>query len=139
MAKIVTKYIPPTDYKGSKVLAKFQDGKKLHQLTVGFHCGLCPHITAASRLVEKIGGTWADWSTCYRIVRVFEDGHDRQVLRTGLTLEAAQEWCQDPETSSSTCTSQEGLKRLRDWGRWFDCHEEDGWTNNQQPTTSKGA
>lgn len=131
MAKIVTKYIRPTDYKGAKVQATLL-GRKRRQITVGFHSGLCPHITAASRLVEKIGGTWSDWSTCYRIVRVFEDGHPRQVLRTGLTLEAAQEWCQDPETSSSTCTSQEGLKRLRDWGRWFDCHEESGWTNTNE-------
>ena len=39
----------------------------------------------------------------YKIVRKFFKGED-EVIETGLTLEEAQEHCQDPETSSKTCT-----------------------------------
>jgi hypothetical protein len=58
----------------------------------------------------------------YKVVRFFEEGGNRVVAR-GLTLEEAKAHCNDPETSSSTCTSAEGKRRTRDRGRWFD-----GWT-----------
>ena len=45
--------------------------------------------------------------------------------RRGLTLEQAQAHCKDPETSSSTCTSEEGLGRTRMYGPWFDGYEEE--------------
>jgi len=58
----------------------------------------------------------------YKIIRGFFDG-DREVIATGLTLAEAKEHCQNPETSSRTCsdeTAQEvGIGRV-----WFDGFEE---------------
>jgi hypothetical protein len=56
----------------------------------------------------------------YKIIRHFETSGRRLTIKTGLTLELAQEHCNDPETSSSTCTSAEGKRRTRRCGRWFD-------------------
>ena len=55
----------------------------------------------------------------YKIVRFFQDG-DREIIERGLTLEEAQEHCQDPETSSSTATSPRAVERTERRGRWFD-------------------
>ena len=42
----------------------------------------------------------------YQIVRFFseEDSGEEEVIKTGLSLEEAQEHCKNPETSSSTAT-----------------------------------
>ena len=55
----------------------------------------------------------------YEIVRNFSRGGKRTVV-TGLTLEQAQTWCQDPETSSSTCTKPSNVGRTRVMGPWFE-------------------
>ena len=47
-----------------------------------------------------------------------------ELIKHGLTLEEAQEHCSDPETSSSSCTSEEGLERTEKRGPWFDCYYE---------------
>jgi hypothetical protein len=62
----------------------------------------------------------------YKIVRYFADPnkHARTVMR-GLTLEEAQEHCNDPETSSRTCTSTTGKARTRKHGAWFDGYTEE--------------
>lgn len=60
----------------------------------------------------------------YRIVRMYFRGN-RRVIESGLTLEQAQAHCQDPETSSSTCTSAKGRERTRAMGPWFDGYEEE--------------
>ncbi len=54
----------------------------------------------------------------YRIVRKFFKGESRE-MKTGLTLEEAVEHCEDPETSSSTCTNN------TEGGDWFDCYYEE--------------
>lgn len=59
----------------------------------------------------------------YNIVRYYQTGGSA-VVRSGLTLEEAQAWCKDPETSSSTCTSEEGKARTRERGPWFDGYTE---------------
>lgn len=68
----------------------------------------------------------------YKIIRMFSDIDSRdhidnrdRVVKTGLTLEEAQEHCSDPETSSSTCTGREGMKRTEKCGMWFDGYEEE--------------
>lgn len=63
--------------------------------------------------------------TTYRILRRNFDGDLDKVMAEGLTLEEAQTWCRDPETSSRTCTSPEGESLTRRFGRWFDGYEEE--------------
>lgn len=59
----------------------------------------------------------------YRIVRMFFRGTKR-TLKSGLTLEEAQKYCQDKETSSTTATSSKARMRTRRMGPWFDGYEE---------------
>jgi hypothetical protein len=61
----------------------------------------------------------------YRIVRMYFNGPPhKRVIKRGLTREQAIAHCQDPETSSSTCTSAAGKRRTRERGPWFDGFEE---------------
>lgn len=60
----------------------------------------------------------------YEIIRFFQDG-DNEVIDSGLTLDEAQAHCQDPETSSSTATSDIALARTASRGRWFDGYREE--------------
>ena len=46
-------------------------------------------------------------------------------IDTGLTLEEAQAHCKDPETSSSTATSQSLVTLTHLFGEWFDKYEEE--------------
>lgn len=60
----------------------------------------------------------------YKIIRMyFDDSIPNRTIKKGLTLEQAQAHCNDPETSSSTCSTYEGMQRTRKLGPWFD-----GWT-----------
>lgn len=62
----------------------------------------------------------------YSVMRFFADQHkERETIKTGLTLEEAQEHCEDPETSSRTCKSEEALERTRKHGPWFDGYNEE--------------
>lgn len=61
----------------------------------------------------------------YKIVRKYFKEHPDEIIATGLTLEEAQTHCRDPETSSKTCSTLEGLELLRKFGPWFDCYDED--------------
>jgi hypothetical protein len=60
----------------------------------------------------------------YKIIRFFQSG-ERKTMETGLTLEEAQEHCNDPETSSKTCTRPELLLVTQKRGPWFDGYEEE--------------
>jgi len=59
----------------------------------------------------------------YKIVRKYfrSDTYPAEILDTGLTLEEAQEHCSDPETSSRTCTTPNGVLRTERCGPWFEC------------------
>lgn len=61
----------------------------------------------------------------YKIVRHFLQERESPTIKTGLTLEEAQAHCQDPETSSRTCSTTEGLERTRNEGPWFDGYEKE--------------
>jgi hypothetical protein len=62
----------------------------------------------------------------YKIVRnYFNQEYESEVIAEGLDLTEAQEWCRDPETSSRTCTSEEGCERTAERGPWFDGYEEE--------------
>lgn len=60
----------------------------------------------------------------YKIVRGFMNGGS-VVIETGLTLKEAQEHCRDPETSSKTCTTEEGIALTAERGPWFDGYDEE--------------
>lgn len=61
----------------------------------------------------------------YKILRSFEKQEVMPMVKRGLTLEQARAHCKDPETSSRTCTSAEGLLRTERHGPWFDGYEEE--------------
>ena len=62
----------------------------------------------------------------YRIIRGYQrDDCPSETIKTGLTLKQAQRHCHDKETSSSTCTTEEGLLRTRTRGPWFDGYTEE--------------
>ena len=61
----------------------------------------------------------------YKTVRYFFEGHPDKVIKRGLTLEEAQAWCKDPETSSSTAKGEAAHKILQKYGEWYDGYEED--------------
>lgn len=64
--------------------------------------------------------------TTYRIVRFYQrDDVARRVLFRGLTLKQAQEHCSDPETASSTATTQQAQAEAGQFGPWFDGYEEE--------------
>lgn len=64
--------------------------------------------------------------TTYKIVRFFQRVEERQeVLETGLSLEEAQAWAQDPETSSKTCATAAGKRRTKEQGDWFEGYREE--------------
>ena len=54
----------------------------------------------------------------YKIVRFFQSS--KRTIDTGLSLDQVQAHCNDPETSSTTCTNKAGLARTRKNGDWFD-------------------
>jgi hypothetical protein len=58
----------------------------------------------------------------YRIVRYFFNG-ESEIIETDLSLEEAQEHCNDPETSSRTATGMDDY--TAEVGPWFDGYEED--------------
>lgn len=60
----------------------------------------------------------------FKIVRHYLDRFGKRTIKTGLTLEQAQAHCNDPETSSSTCTKSVGKRRTRQLGAWFDGYTE---------------
>ena len=61
----------------------------------------------------------------YKIVRMYFEGHRRRTIKRGLTLEQAQAWCSDPETSSSTAKGAVARRRTRTKGAWFDGYSEE--------------
>lgn len=64
-------------------------------------------------------------SKTYYIVRMFRDVNKRMVIKSGLTLEEAQEHCKDPETSSSTASGTAERLLTQRFGPWFDGYEEE--------------
>lgn len=58
----------------------------------------------------------------YDIRRTFFRSHRSILVRSHVTEEEAQAHCNDPETSSGTCTSTEGKQRTKHCGPWFDLY-----------------
>jgi hypothetical protein len=58
----------------------------------------------------------------YSIVRFYLNGN-KQVVKTGLTLQEAQAHCQSPETSSRTAAGKAARARTKRMGAWFDGYQ----------------
>tara|TARA_R110000765_G_scaffold376478_1_gene467233 strand:- start:1056 stop:1253 length:198 start_codon:yes stop_codon:yes gene_type:complete len=62
----------------------------------------------------------------YKIIRnFFDDDIIPKIIKEELTLEEAQEHCQDKETSSSTCEEAVNVQRTELCGEWFDGYAEE--------------
>jgi len=61
----------------------------------------------------------------YKVQRIYFHGSRKQTLARGLTEEQAQEWCRDPEGSSSTCIKRTNVRRTKRSGPWFECYTEE--------------
>lgn len=67
----------------------------------------------------------------YKIVRHYFNGGSqgggsyKRTIETGLSLKEVQAHCNDPETSSSTCTTAAGRRRTKERGDWFDGYTEE--------------
>jgi hypothetical protein len=62
----------------------------------------------------------------YKILRFFEDTNKTtKLIRSGLSLEEAQQYCDDAETSSTTCTDPAKKEYTKRHGRWFDGYTEE--------------
>ena len=62
----------------------------------------------------------------YKIVRFyFDSNRTSRIIERGLTLDEAQAYCKDTETSSSTCTSSAKRAYTKRVGQWFDGYEHD--------------
>ena len=60
----------------------------------------------------------------YNIVRMyFNTEKNRKIIHTGLTLAEAKAHCENPETSSRTCTTAIAKQRTARNGEWFDGFE----------------
>lgn len=62
----------------------------------------------------------------YKVVRSYFNGGRtvRRTLEKNLTLEEARKHCDDPETSSQTCTLPSRKRITRKHGQWFDYYTE---------------
>lgn len=61
----------------------------------------------------------------YKILRIFFSDKEKMLIKTNLTLEEAQEHCNDDETSSKTCKSKEMVRFTEKNGSWFDAYYEE--------------
>lgn len=59
----------------------------------------------------------------YCIVRMYKDGWPDKRHVFNLTLEEAQAWCRNPNTSSSTATTAAAKRHTEKYGPWFDGYE----------------
>jgi hypothetical protein len=58
----------------------------------------------------------------YKIVRFYFNGQ-RRVIKRNLSLDEAQNHCNDPETSSFSCKRKRNIRRTEQFGLWFDGYE----------------
>lgn len=62
----------------------------------------------------------------YKIIRMyFDEKIENQTIKRHMTLEEAQAWCRNPETSSSTATSRQAVRLTERAGPWFEGYEEE--------------
>ena len=69
----------------------------------------------------------------FEIVRFYRDNAtlNGTVIGRNLTEEQAKAHCQNPETSSSTCSKPENVKRTECYGPWFDGFREQATSDEE--------
>lgn len=60
-----------------------------------------------------------------KIVRFFYKNSRKRTIETGVPIERAIAWCENPESSSDTAASPAARKRTRENGPWFDGYYEE--------------
>lgn len=60
-----------------------------------------------------------------KIIRFYQGNYEREIVKTGLTLEEAQRHCQDWDSSSQTTTTDEGIQRTAEKGPWFEGYDDE--------------
>lgn len=62
----------------------------------------------------------------YKVVRFYQrSGVESEIIMTGISLERAQEYCSNRETSSSSCVENEQCDRTEIYGSWFEGYEKE--------------
>ncbi len=61
----------------------------------------------------------------YKVVRLYYSLRRPRTMARGMTLEEAQAWCNDPETSSETATSAKARRHTAAYGKWFDGYDKE--------------
>lgn len=62
----------------------------------------------------------------YKIIRFYGPPKNRKrTIFHGLTLQEAQAWCNDPETSSETVVTERARSYTQRIGRWFDGYQKE--------------
>jgi hypothetical protein len=57
----------------------------------------------------------------YKIIRFYQSFmKSNKIIKTGLSKKDALKHCNDIQTSSSTCTNEDGIKHTKKNGHWFD-------------------
>jgi len=57
----------------------------------------------------------------YKIIRFYQSFRKaNKIIKTGLSKKDAMKHCNDIQTSSSTCTNEDGIKHTQKNGHWFD-------------------
>lgn len=62
----------------------------------------------------------------YKITRFFKSSKpSAKIIKKGLTIEQAQQWCKDPESSSITCKQILNVVDTEERGNWFDGYDKE--------------
>ena len=61
----------------------------------------------------------------YKIIRFYALNTPNKIIKTGLSKDEAMLHCNDLETSSSTCKTDEAINHTNDYGEWFDGFSEE--------------
>lgn len=61
----------------------------------------------------------------YSIYRFYAEDYSRKLIKSHVSLEEAQDHCNDPETSWRTATSIDAKVETKEMGPWFDGYEHD--------------
>lgn len=115
------KYSPTDGWEDIEEVGEEEGGKAEAERLRGEHRMGCPSglYKVISRDIDD--DDTAEAEPTYTVRRSYQAPDLRgEVVLKGLTLAEAQAHCADPQSSSATCTTPEGLARTEQHGPWFD-------------------